>query len=106
MSRSRTARHLRAVAAGSRSQERPWFPWPVYRFAVGDSLSAMSEPKFPTPEELQKKLSEFMKSNFGNQVSISTTIQPDTADAGDEELPASEQPDAFEFKYLPRDIKA
>ena len=66
----------------------------------------MSDPKFPTPEELQAKLSEFMKSNFGNQVSVTTHLQPETEemDAG-VDLPG-EQSSPFEFHYLPRDIKA
>jgi ATP-dependent Clp protease ATP-binding subunit ClpX len=67
----------------------------------------MSDPKIPSPEELQKKLTEFMKSNFGNNVHFSTFTQPDAAESGAVEGPsAEERPDAFEFEYLPRDIKA
>jgi ATP-dependent Clp protease ATP-binding subunit ClpX len=65
----------------------------------------MSEPKFPTPEELQKKLSEFMKSNFGNQVSFTTYVQPET-EASDDDQAVSEKPDQFHFDHSPRDIKA
>ncbi len=67
----------------------------------------MSDPKIPSPEELQKKLSEFMKSNFGNNVQFSTFTQPDAAESGTVEEPRGEDKhDAFEFEYLPRDIKA
>jgi hypothetical protein len=34
-------------------------------------------PPFPSPEELRSKLSEFMKSNFGDKVSFATFAQPD-----------------------------
>ena len=66
----------------------------------------MSEPNFPSPEELQKKLSDFMKTQFGNHVSVSTQMSPapdDTAVAG----PTVETgEDPFVFRHLPRDIKA
>ncbi|HWB60672.1 MAG TPA: AAA family ATPase, partial [Chthoniobacteraceae bacterium] len=66
----------------------------------------MSDPKFPTPEEIQKKLAEFMKSSFGNNVSVSAFTQPDVAGA-DDAAPETKTPDrTFEFRYLPRDIKA
>src|SRR5581483_10897519 len=64
----------------------------------------MSEPKFPTPEELQQKISEFMKTQFGGNVSVSTHVatEPDGAPTYDFEM----DDDFFEFDYLPRDIKA
>src|SRR5881628_62110 len=63
-------------------------------------------PPFPTPEELQTKLSEFMKSNFGDKVSFATFPQPERAEAGDEEKPAKPDDSEFQFHFLPRDIKA
>ncbi len=54
-------------------------------------------PPFPTPEELQSKLSEFMKSNFGDKVSFATFAQPERAEAGDEEKPAKPTGDEFVF---------
>jgi hypothetical protein len=33
-------------------------------------------PPFPSPEELKSKLSEFMKSNFGDKVAFTTFTQP------------------------------
>jgi endopeptidase Clp ATP-binding regulatory subunit ClpX len=66
----------------------------------------MSEPTMPTPEEIQKKLSEFMKSNFGNKVSVEAFPQSDSEPAGGEEEPLPGRERAFDFHYLPRDIKA
>ncbi len=63
-------------------------------------------PPFPSPEELQSKLSEFMKSNFGDKVSFASFAQPERAEAGDEEEPAKPNDDGFAFDFLPRDIKA
>jgi ATP-dependent Clp protease ATP-binding subunit ClpX len=67
----------------------------------------MSEPKFPTPEELQKKLTEFMHSNFGSQVSFTTHMQPEKSEDPPAATDAAEgEQGAFDFNYLPKDIKA
>ncbi len=63
-------------------------------------------PSFPSPEELKTKLTEFMKSNFGDKVSFATFTQPDAAEAGAEETPQKTSDDEFVFNFLPRDIKA
>ncbi len=63
-------------------------------------------PPFPSPEELQAKLSEFMKSNFGDKVSFTSFAQPERAEVGDEEKPEKTIQDDFAFDFLPRDIKA
>ena len=63
-------------------------------------------PPFPSPEELRSKLSEFMKSNFGDKVSFATFAQPDSAEAGDDEKPVPSEESGFGFNFLPRDIKA
>jgi ATP-dependent Clp protease ATP-binding subunit ClpX len=63
-------------------------------------------PPFPSPEELKAKLSEFMKKNFGDQVSFTTMAQPDAEQAGIDEKPAEPASDEFAFGFLPRDIKA
>src|SRR5438105_5656779 len=65
----------------------------------------MSDPKFPTPEELQKKLTEFMKSNFGENVTLTAFTAPETAGSAPETPPDSDKPGAFDFHYLPRAIK-
>jgi endopeptidase Clp ATP-binding regulatory subunit ClpX len=62
-------------------------------------------PPFPSPEELQSKLSEFMKSNFGENVSFASFAQPERAET-DEEKPPKPSEDHFVFDFLPRDIKA
>jgi endopeptidase Clp ATP-binding regulatory subunit ClpX len=69
-------------------------------------LALNQNPPFPTPEELQSKLSEFMRSNFGDKVSFASFAQPERADAGDEEKPAKASGGEFVFDFLPRDIKA
>jgi endopeptidase Clp ATP-binding regulatory subunit ClpX len=63
-------------------------------------------PPFPTPEELQAKLTEFMKSNFGDKVSFATLPQVDRSESGEEEKPSKRPNDQFVFDFLPRDIKA
>ena len=63
-------------------------------------------PPFPSPEELQSKLAEFMKSNFGDKVSFATYTQPETAEAGGDEKPEKPSGEEFVFNFLPREIKA
>ncbi|CAN5661768.1 hypothetical protein BH20VER1_BH20VER1_25810 [soil metagenome] len=63
-------------------------------------------PPFPSPEELRSKLSEFMKSNFGDNVSFSTFAQPDAAGTDTEKEAPKEDDSSFAFSFLPRDIKA
>ena len=65
-------------------------------------------PPFPSPEELKAKLSEFMKTNFGDKVAFTAYTEPETAEA---EAPTDEKPkepsdQQFVFDFLPRDIKA
>lgn len=67
----------------------------------------MSDPKFPTPEELQQKLNDFMKNQFGSHVSVSTHLQAEPEEDTSGQSETAEREDApFEFKHLPRDIKA
>src|SRR6266550_2246686 len=61
-------------------------------------------PAFPSPEELKSKLTEFMKSNFGDRIAFTSVAQPDMAETGEKAPP--EEAEEFEFKFLPRDIKA
>lgn len=63
-------------------------------------------PPFPSPEELKSKLSEFMKTNFGDKVSFATFTQPQTAETGEEPKPEAPSDAPFDFDFLPRDIKA
>src|ERR1700726_2014928 len=64
-------------------------------------------PAFPSPEELKAKITEFMKQNFGDRVSVATFAEPEPASAAEEEKPAeTDHEERFEFNFLPRDIKA
>ena len=65
----------------------------------------------PTPEEIGRKLSEFMQSHFGSAVSFTQIPQHDLrAEIDDTEVPSSaeirEDEDLLQFNYRPRDIKA
>ncbi len=74
-----------------------------------DHASGGSDAPFPTPEELQRKLGDFLKNSFGDHVSFATFTEPATADSGTPETPEAAPeppPDIFHFRYRPRDIKA
>src|SRR5689334_20649240 len=63
-----------------------------------------SPPQFPSPEELKSKITDFMKQNFGDHVSVATITEPEQATAEEDKKPAKTE--EFEFHLLPRDIKA
>jgi ATP-dependent Clp protease ATP-binding subunit ClpX len=63
-------------------------------------------PPFPSPEELKTKITEFMKQNFGDRVSVATFAEPEQAPAVEDEKPEKIDNDEFQFNFLPRDIKA
>src|SRR3954449_5927742 len=63
-------------------------------------------PPFPSPEELKAKLSEFMKTNFGDKVAFTTYTEPEVAEAPTDEKPREITDQPFVFDFLPRDIKA
>src|SRR5216110_2241649 len=63
-------------------------------------------PQFPSPEELKTKITEFMKQNFGDRVSVATFAEPEPAPAEEEEKPDKTDQEKFEFNLLQRDIKA
>jgi ATP-dependent Clp protease ATP-binding subunit ClpX len=63
-------------------------------------------PPFPSPEELRTKITEFMKQNFGDRVSVATFPGPEPAAVETEEKPEKIDNQEFEFNFLPRDIKA
>ena len=63
-------------------------------------------PQFPSPEELKTKITEFMKQNFGDRVSVATFAEPEPAAAEEEGKPEKIDNKEFEFNLLPRDIKA
>ncbi len=60
----------------------------------------------PTPEEVQKKLAEFMKQQFGEKaVFVGVPNQPEEAVTEAPGEAAEEKPLAFEFNFKPKDIK-
>src|SRR5690242_1860771 len=61
---------------------------------------------FPSPEELKSKITEFMKQNFGDRVSVATITEPEPAAAEEDEKTEKTEHKHFEFNFLPRDIKA
>jgi ATP-dependent Clp protease ATP-binding subunit ClpX len=63
-------------------------------------------PPFPSPEELKTKITEFMKQNFGDHVSVAAFPAPEPAETEREEKPEKSDSQEFEFNFLPRDIKA
>src|SRR6266404_3544031 len=63
-------------------------------------------PTFPSPEELKTKITEFMKQNFGDRVSVAAFPAPEPAEAEPEEKAEKIDNQQFEFNFLPRDIKA
>ena len=63
-------------------------------------------PPFPSPEELKTKITEFMKQNFGDRVSVATFAEQEPGTAVEDEKPEKTDHQEFEFNFLPRDIKA
>src|ERR1700732_4955671 len=63
----------------------------------------MPETPFPSPEELQKKIQEFMKANFGEHVAVSAFTQQSPTDESPEER--QESIDPFQFNATPKQIK-
>jgi ATP-dependent Clp protease ATP-binding subunit ClpX len=64
----------------------------------------MPEIPFPSQEELQKKIQEFMKANFGENVAVSAFTQQATTEDPPEER--HESIDPFQFNATPKQIKA
>ncbi len=77
---------------------------------IHDHPGTSGDHPLPTPEELQRKLGEFLKSSFGDKVSFSTfthDASPDEAAQSPEPPTTGESPaDIFHFRHRPRDIKA
>src|ERR1700692_4066965 len=63
-------------------------------------------PPFPSPEELKAKITEFMKSNFGDRVSVATFTQPEPAESGGEEKPETVDHEELVFNFPPAENKA
>src|SRR6201984_1086709 len=63
-------------------------------------------PPFPSPEELKTKITEFMKQNFGDHVSVAAFPGPEPGEAETEKKSEKTDSRQFDFNFLPRDIKA
>ena len=68
-----------------------------------------NEPPAPSPEEISKKLTDFLQENFGQSVDFNSF--PDMSSPEREEEPPAEpeikqRVDVFDFNYLPKDICA
>jgi len=64
----------------------------------------MPETPFPSQEEFQKKLQEFFKANFGDNVAVSSLAQQAPTDEPPEDSRKSIDP--FQFNATPKQIKA
>jgi endopeptidase Clp ATP-binding regulatory subunit ClpX len=62
------------------------------------------QPKL-TPEEIQKKLTEFLRSGFGEKVADAPAEEEEETDEDEDEEEEDEVEDLFEFNFKPRDIK-
>jgi ATP-dependent Clp protease ATP-binding subunit ClpX len=65
-----------------------------------------TEQPLPTPEEIQKKLSEFMKKEFGDRVVFAAAPQAETVETTPPGEPAKRKPLEFDFNLKPKDVKA
>ncbi len=70
-----------------------------------------ANPPLPDPQEISKRLSDFLKSNFGDQVSFSTMgdganpFAPEEPTSGEEHDLRETDTDIFDFDLLPLQIK-
>ncbi|MDW8344739.1 MAG: AAA family ATPase [Verrucomicrobiae bacterium] len=60
----------------------------------------------PSPEEIQKKLAEFMQREFGERVQLAAWPQPERAETGVGEESGRARRRVFDFQFKPKDIKA
>ncbi len=69
------------------------------------STQATDQP-MPSPEEIQRKLSEFMKKEFGDRVVFAGAPQAETVETGPTEEPRLRKRHTFTFDYKPKDLRA
>ncbi len=65
-----------------------------------------TEQPLPSPDEIQRKLAEFMKKEFGDRVVFAGAPQAETVETGPTEQPRPRKRHKFDFKYKPKDLKA
>jgi ATP-dependent protease Clp ATPase subunit len=68
-------------------------------------MNAADQP-LPSPEEIQRKLAEFMKREFGDRVQLAGTPQAETAETGAVTEEKRPHRGVFNFDFKPKDIKA
>ena len=69
-------------------------------------LKTMStEQPLPSPDEIQRKLSEFMKKEFGDRV-VFAAPRTETVETGQPSEEPKRRPVEFEFNLKPKDVKA
>jgi len=83
----------------------------ISNFPMSDKDDDHPNP-YPDPDEISRKLSEFLKSNFGDQVSFSSMtdglnpFENSTESSGEtHDVKTEDLVDVFDFDLLPRDIK-
>ena len=80
---------------------------------MSDKNDDTPSPGYPDPNEISRKLSDFLKSNFGDGVSFSTMpggANPFASDGapdptGEDHDLQDDRADIFDFDLLPRQIK-
>jgi ATP-dependent Clp protease ATP-binding subunit ClpX len=60
----------------------------------------------PSPEEIQRKISEFMKQEFGDRVVFTGTPQAETVETGPAGEASKQKSIEFDFNLKPKDVKA
>ena len=65
-----------------------------------------TEKPLPSPEEIQRKLNEFMKREFGDRVVLAATPEPERVETGSGEAPRPRPPHTFAFDYKPKELRA
>jgi ATP-dependent Clp protease ATP-binding subunit ClpX len=69
-------------------------------------MNLSADQPLPTPDEIQRKLSEFMKKEFGDRVVFATPPQPEAVETSPPGEEPKKRPIEFEFELKPKDIKA
>jgi ATP-dependent Clp protease ATP-binding subunit ClpX len=65
-----------------------------------------SDQPLPSPEEIQKKLSEFMKKEFGDRVVFAGAPQAETVETGPASEESKRNPIEFDFNLKPKEVKS
>ena len=60
----------------------------------------------PSPEEIQRKISEFMKQEFGDRVVFTGTPEAETVETGPPGEESKHKNIEFDFNLKPKDVKA